>query len=672
MNTKLALKPAPKKSRSQDVLQKIQLLQKDGNYKESRPLCDILSAQGEKSPDFLHRHGLALRACGDLMGALVKINAAVEQRPNDAKMVNSLGVVLLDLKEVEAAIEFFKRTTALDKKFFDGWNNLGLALKRAERYQAAELAFRGAYEIDSSRPDPIVNLVGIMMDLRQYKRAEIFLDQMMSAMPKVPELIQVKRLFVAARLEDFDYIAAHHEAVDRTKLSLNEQANLDNIVAYYLNALGRDDEAVSILEKWAEINTPHQEQMITFLGLCYGEAGRFEEGIAFHNRLLAKNPDHIAGRYNLSFLQFKTGVVAEGYDNYEARWRWTEFPTKRRLFDAPRWEGEDLADKKLLVWREQGIGDEVRFASLLPELKDKGAALTFECSPKLAPVWAHSFPWATVRHEGELDCRGEPAYAEFDYQIPIGSLGKIFRRTVADFHSRQVPWIRRYPETEAKVREQLAVQPGKMLVGLCWRSSNQVTTRNKYYLSIEQLALLKALPNCEFLNVQYDGDPAENERIRALGLPIHHFANLDQKNDLVGASCLIGACDIVISAGVSVADIAAGLGVPVIQVSKKSSEIFLGTDHVPWYPTCMSVRMPPNGGAEAIAGVVARWPSIVEWAKGVTASGRDTGDWLRAAEGGPAASGGFQSGLDFQYDFDVYHSQRNPGLSLPAAAAAEA
>ena len=72
--------------------------------------------------------------------------------------------------------------------------------------------------------------------------------------------------------------------------------------------------------------------------------------------------------------------------------------------------------------------------------------------------------------------------------------------------------------------------------------------------------------------------------MRSLGLPLHHFTDVDQRDDLVSACGLIGACDVVISVGVSVADLAAGLGVPVVQFGREQSEIFLGTDHVPWFP----------------------------------------------------------------------------------------
>ncbi len=641
--TILAQKPAAMKAPPPKLLKKIHSLQKRGKFRESRPHCDRLAAQGFLSPDLLHFHGLALRADNDLEGALVKIFAATEMKPGDALMLNSLGVVLLQMNEIEPAIEQFKRATKADQKFYEAWKNLGVSLRKAERFPAAQMAFTCAHHLDRSKPEPVLNIVHMLIDNRHYKKAEELMDKLLVASGEVTPSYLLQRLHIAARLEDFDYISEHRDGIDRAGLNLDEQAELDNIWSFQLQIQGRYDEAIAVLEEWVDKETQHQEHCVTQLGLCYAEAGRIDAGIAYHKTLLDKNPDHVVGRYNLGMLQMKNGDVAEGFKNYEARWQRREFPSKRRVFDAPRWEGQPLDGKKLLVWREQGIGDEVRFASLLPDLEKCGGSVTFECSPKLTPLWERSFPWATIRHEGETDCRAEEDYRDFDYQIPAGSVATLLRPSVDAFAEKQAAWIRRYGEEEDRVRAQLGVASDETLVGVCWRSSFRATSRERYFLGCDQLEPLKALPGARWLNLQYDCSDEEIETVRGLGLPLHHYTDVDQRDDLVGACGLIGACDVVISVGVSVADLAAGLGVPVIQFGREKSEIFLGTDHVPWFPTCMSVRMKPYGGDEAIADIIDRWPSVLEWANGVTTAARrstsdtDTAPDLDLVYGAPDA-----------------------------------
>ncbi|WP_136661386.1 tetratricopeptide repeat protein [Nitratireductor sp. XY-223] len=648
--TNLALKSAAPKAPPAKLLKKIHSLQKRGKFAESRPLCDRLASQGYVSADLLHFHGLALRACNDLNGALVKIYAATEQQPDNALMLNSLGVVLFQMNEVEPAIAQFKRATKADQKLYDAWKNLGIALRKAERYQAAFTAFDCAHHLDRTQVDPMLNIVEILIDNRQYKRAETAMDKLLAACSRITPGLLLQRLHIAERLEDFDYIVAHLDTIDREMLSVDEQAELDSVQVSYLRINGRMDEAIAILRKWVDVETSLQDHYMMLLGLCYAEAGRLGDGIEYHKALLEKNPGHTIGRYNLGLLQIKNGDIAEGYENYETRWLRPEFPSKRRQFSATRWTGEPLDGKKLLVWREQGIGDEVRYASLIPDLKDRGGDVTFECSPKLSPVWEHSFPWAAIAHEGPTECRGDEAYAHFDYQIPVGSLGAIFRPALEDFAEKQAPWIRRHQPVEELLRAQLGIEPGETLVGVCWRSSHQATSRDRYFLQAKQLQPLKALPDCRWVNVQYDCSDEEVETVRGLGLPLHHYANLDQKNDLAGACGLLGACDIVISVGVSVSDLAAGLGVPVIQIARENAEVFLGTDHVPWFPTCMSIRMEPHGGDAAIAEIVERWPSIVEWAKGVTTAERP---WLDAESGAAVPRGTATAALNLEYEMQA-------------------
>ncbi|MEX6504821.1 tetratricopeptide repeat protein [Jiella sp. M17.18] len=666
MTSRLAFQPQPqpRDRQIQEMLRQIHGLQKRGKFRESRPLCEKLASMGVHTADSLHFHGLALRAGGDLMGALVRINAAVEMRPKDARLLNSLGVILLELKEHEAAIAIFKRATEADGKLYDAWGNLGVALKRVERYEAAELALRCAFEIDRTRVEPLIEMVGLMMDQRLYEKAAEALDYIMAECGDRFPNLRLKRLQIAVWLEDFDYIGTHYESIDRSGLSVDDQAHFANIWAKYLEIEGRDEEGIALLEKWARVKSKHQSQIQSYLGVRYAETGRLDEGIAWHKRALKRDPEHVAARYNLAFLQFQKGAdLPAAFANYEWRWQSRSFPSQRRVFDAPRWRGEPLEGKKLLVWREQGIGDEVRFASLLPELENAGAEVTFEAAPKLRPLWERSFPWATIRNEGPADCRGEAAYGDYDYQIPVGSLGAILRPSVDAFEARQAPWIRRDFTAEQAVRDNLGLKKSDILIGLCWRSSNQATSRNRYFLRIEDLVPLKALDGCTFLNVQYDSAPEELTAIRGLGLPLHHCANLDQKNDLIGASALIGACDLVISVGVAVADLAAGLGRPLIQIAKETSEIYLGTDHVPWFPTCMSVRMPPDSGAGAIADIIARWPSIREWMASIP-----TGDRESAVAAGDDAASTPAPETSLDHDYGALGAWSRPDVRKEAAA----
>ncbi len=609
------LKPLGKNAPPKKILKQVQKLHGLGKHRECLELCERLANKGIVQPDFLHLHGLALRACGEFAPALTKINAAHERDPQNAAYINSMGMVFLDLNDTETAIELFKRATQLDQKFFTAWNNLGIALRTAERYNAAELAFTCAYHLDPSNSEPLLNLVDILVEVRAYDRAEEFMNRFLSGgMEETPQ-IKLKRLHVAARLQDLSLIEQRYKAIDKAQLNVNEQAQVDNIWAYFLGMHERVEEAIAVLEPWQAKDNPHQAHMQSQLGLLYAQAGKLQQAIDCHKQMLGRNPDHVAGRYNLAMLQFQKGEIAEGNSNYEARWQWKEFPTKRRVFDMPQWKGEPLAGKKILVWREQGIGDEIRFNSLLPELMELDASITLEASPKLIPLFRNSFKGIDIREEGPLECRGDEAYQDFEYHIPSGSLAGIFRNDLQSFAERQTPWLQRDHGMETAVRQTLGVSRDTLLVGLCWRSSNAAVSRNKYFFDIEQLAPLTSLQNVEWLNVQYDAMAGEIKQARELGLGIHHVKNINQKDDLVSACGLLGACDLIITIGGAVGDLSGGLGVPTVYITRAHSEVFLGTDHAPWFPSVKTFPMEANAGDAIISDIIGRWPELAAWAK---------------------------------------------------------
>ena len=302
------------------------------------------------------------------------------------------------------------------------------------------------------------------------------------------------------------------------------------------------------------------------------------------------------------------------------------FPSERRTFDLPRWNGQPIEGKRVLVWREQGVGDEIRFASLLPDLMEAGARITIECHPKLLELFRASFPRVEVRPVKPVARRKPEDYVDFDFEVPIGSLARFFRPTVGQMQAKCVPWLYRDAKIESAVRAAMNASERQPVIGLCWRSSNQSLKRNKNYLTPEHLAALRLLGRSGFICLQYDECSAETSLLRELGLPITTFASIDQMNDILGASRLTGACDLVISAGTATAELSAGLGVPTIIFGQRRTQIQLGTDGVPWHPATRYLTLDPDDPMAVVRSILFNWPEIAAWADRKNISGRQI-DW---------------------------------------------
>ncbi|MCW2247879.1 tetratricopeptide (TPR) repeat protein [Azospirillum fermentarium] len=311
-------------------------------------------------------------------------------------------------------------------------------------------------------------------------------------------------------------------------------------------------------------------------------------------------------RFNRGYAALAAGRLADGWQGLEARFTAGQALPDRR-FPIPRWQGEARAGKRLLVWREQGVGDEIMFASVYPDIlgpprRLAAPSVVIEADARLVPLLARSFPAAVVRAE-----TGAPMDA--DCHIPAGSLPVLHRTRLADFPA--VPaFLRPDPARVAAWRDRL---PPGLRVGLCWRSGRVSAERAGHYTRLAEWEPLLRLPGLVPVCLQYDGCAGEVAAVAArTGITIHTPDGLDLRNDLDGAAALTAALDLVVSAGTSVAEMAGALGVPVWRLSHPREWSALGTGCRPWYP---SMRLFVRGDGEPMGALL---PRVAAALKGMT------------------------------------------------------
>lgn len=467
------------------------------------------------------------------------------------------------------------------------------------------------------------------MEGRRYAAAEKIYDEVISLIGKPSPRLWFNRLAAASKAANHDYVVNNYKRIRALATSDEELAIVDHAWIDCLVAAGYLDEALQVVDVWSRRNTASRAAIQTVAGVIHAQRGDLERAVAVQEEILAGRPDHILARWHLALHQLEAGILPEAFDSYEIRWDWPEFPSERRTFDIPRLTGKDVAGKRVLVWREQGIGDEIRFSGLVPELIEAGAEVTFECSPKLVGLFSRAFPQAEVRPQKPAAERRDKDYAGFDHEVPVGSLARIFRPTVERMRERCVPWLKRDAEREEAVRAAMNARPDQPVIGLCWRSSAQNLHRNHHYLKAEYLAALKLLGSAGFICLQYDECREEVGRLQELGLPVTIFAEVDQKNDLVTAAQLAGACDLVVSAGTATAELSAGLGVPTVLFGRPRSQIMLGTDGVPWHPATRYVPLDPDDPMAVVKSIIFNWKEIADWAAEKSISGRRI-DWRQS------------------------------------------
>ena len=343
-----------------------------------------------------------------------------------------------------------------------------------------------------------------------------------------------------------------------------------------------------------ELGTSHIENAIkhapsNVAALCnwtmvLQQRGRFDEALGVCDKLLSIDPSLHEARVNRALILLTQGDFVRGWRDYEARKKaWST--TFSEGPPCAEWDGSDLSGKTIYVQAEQGIGDEIMFASCLPELIEQAQACTVECTPKLEGLFRMSFPRArVVRKNAWGDVQPMP-----DYKVAIGSLPGFCRKTLTHF-----PWHRGYlraePDRVVHWRERLAALPGTKKIGISWRGGFRSTRRAQRSIPLRKWLPVLSLSDIDFVSLQYGECRDDLAELGAMGVRIEHWQ--DAIDDYAETAALVSALDMVVSVQTAVVHLAGALGKPVWALISAVPEWRYGRagQEMPWYPSVRLIR----------------------------------------------------------------------------------
>lgn len=309
-----------------------------------------------------------------------------------------------------------------------------------------------------------------------------------------------------------------------------------------------------------------------------------------------------------STLQIARGQIGQGWDDYEARLAPAFAGVTHFLIHRPRWTPDSaLKGKTLLLMGEQGLGDEVLFANLIPDVLEAlgpSGKLVLALEPRLVALFRRSFPTAEIGGHATYavdghTVRGAPFLEErpeqlerIDLWAPMASLLRRFRRTVEAFPNRQ-RFLIPDPARVEHWRGVLAGAPPGLKVGVLWKSMKIDGPRSRFFSPFQLWAPVLKVPGVRFVNIQY-GDCEEELAWarRELGVEFWTPPGIDLKNDLDDIAALTSALDLTMGFANATSNIAAACGAPTWIISVPGAWTRLGTDRMPWYPQAR-VFLPP-------------------------------------------------------------------------------
>jgi hypothetical protein len=242
----------------------------------------------------------------------------------------------------------------------------------------------------------------------------------------------------------------------------------------------------------------------------------------------------------------------------------------------------------MLVWREQGLGDELLFGTCVPDLVARGAEVTLAVDPRLVPLLARAFP--AVRVVADPEWGDGP----FSYQVPLGSLPRYLRATRASFPET---WSTLAPDRHlaAAWTDRLASIPARLKVGLCWRSGARSADRSRHYAPLVAYRPVLEVPGVAWINLQYGECEEELLDLEATHrVRLHRWEDVDLRDDLESVAALIWNLDLVISAPTAVSSLAGALGSETWQVESGNDWSAFGESRSPWLPSIRLFRRAPG------------------------------------------------------------------------------
>jgi hypothetical protein len=333
------------------------------------------------------------------------------------------------------------------------------------------------------------------------------------------------------------------------------------------------------------------------LGCAQHALGNVDEALVRYSRALALQPDYVDAGFRESLAQLLKGDFTSGWRNYEKRWQSKDHHTSMRGNPQPLWTGKKLGSGRLLIWGEQGVGDEIMFAGLMPDAIRTGNRCLLDCDPRLQPLFARSFPGIEVLsgHVSEHD----GAQLDIAAHLPSGSLPSLFRASKAAFAATTSPYLIADPAERDRFRARYA--DGRKLVGLAWFTKNQKTGRNRS-IDLSLLAPLFARSDIRWVSLQYGDHDALQNQAAAASAPILIDRSVDQFADIDVFAAQIAALDMVITIDNSTAHLAGALGVPawVLLPFARDWRWLRARQDSPWYPTLRLFRQPEPGDWQSV------------------------------------------------------------------------
>jgi len=637
-------------------------LQKSGDVESAAAKYEALRSALPNHPELHYLLGAAYVHLNRLNDALSVLEHCLKQRPDHVPAMEMAGSAWVKLNRLDNAVPYFEKAARQSPTSAAAQCRLGSTLIATHRYEEARSAYQTALDIEPENAEAMTglgfalhkmgksieaeSLLRSCIDTTSYAQAHTVLAGLLDEEARFDEAEAVLRRCLAVHP---NYLPALHSLA----ISIHKQGNLIEAEKAYRKAisagvtgpdiavqrtdaltdLGKLDEAAEILER-AIATTPHHAGLMTGLGRVHELRGDLAHALKLHDRAIEADGRNVAALINRgntkkymgdlegALTDFQTaasldpashaarasqgmvllnlGRLKEGWPLFKSRGGARAGSVD--LTDGKPWDGKPLDGKKILVWSEYGLGDEILFASLLPDALQRTATCTFVCSPRLAHLFKRAFPGADIRGPGpEVE-------GDFDARLPLVNAAQWLRPSL-DAFPKHPGYLKADPELTKEMRSRYRAGHDGPVIGISWYSGGSIGTGPFKSLPLDKWLPILNSPNIRFVSLQYGNPTAEIKAIKTrFDFDLIEDSNVDPSGDMDAFAAQVASMDLVISVSNSTVHFAGALGIPVWAMVPKGLGAhwywFQDRTDSPWYPSLTIYRQTTPGAWDNVINAI--------------------------------------------------------------------
>lgn len=569
-----------------------ELLLAEGLPKEALHAYEFALRQNPATAAAHMGRGHALAWLGKDAEALESYERALAFAPKTPEAEFAAGFVLLRLGRRKDAERRYRRALSLRPDFAPAWMNLGCLLREEGQEAYAEAALRRALEL---RPEMIlgwINLALLKREQRCFDEAEAHLE---TAFALDPDKVETQIAWCQLQAAKKDKASAW-EWLRRALARAPDHAEVVNMHGVLLHADGCFDEAIEAFDRAEALGS---RPAVSNRGNSLMDLGRMEDALQAHEAAVEKDPHCAGAQYNLALVRLRLGDWERGWVGYESRWHFREVHRTPMRFRQPRWHGEALHGRRILLHAEQGLGDAIQFSRYAALVADCGAEVILQVHE---PVQQLMHSLAVVEEGRAQVAQLGVAPPEFDLECPLMSLPAVFGTAL-----ETVPWFGPYVVAETELAGEREAQlhgaaVETLRMGVAWAGNPRYRADGRRSMKVVTLLPLLRTKGIFWVSLQ-KGDAAE--QLKEMGSEIAIMDGSSGDKNLAETAALVAMLDLVITTDTCIAHLAGAMGKPVwILLPHLADWRWMEkVETTPWYPT---VRLFRQQSAGDWAGVLER------------------------------------------------------------------